>query len=484
MKHKVSLAFLFIIVLFFSKCANVEPLPENLVIKNFIWKGLNAYYLHQEEVTDLADRRFNSDEELNAYLSNFSDFNTLFNSLLISTDVTSNLVENYTDLIVEEPRAGFVNGMEFGIINQPGSAQNVLGYVTHILPNSNASSKNIVRGEFFNAVNGTTLTRDNFENLLVTTNNPITIDIINFDGNVFSNVTKTVTLEKENYNYPTSLLNKVIVDGADNIGYLIYNNSFSNRSIKELNNTFLSFKNQSVNKLILDLRYSISGSEFDKNMINLATLITGQFTDEILIKKEWNAKAQTYFLENEPEAIEARFPNQIDENTNFNSLNVNDVYIILNNENFTGTASIELLINSLKPYINVTLIGNNTAGNTIGSITLYDSEDYNFANRNFTHTVALQPKVLSFTNKNDETYENGFIPSITICNNEDVLNLGVLGEQSEPILKSVLNFIATGSATTNSNCNPNNFQFIYNSIDNQRQIDNGVFIDQNLPNTN
>jgi hypothetical protein len=91
--------------------------------------------------------------------------------------------------------------------------------------------------------------------------------------------------------------------------------------------------------------------------------------------------------------------------------------------------------------------------------------------------------VLSFLNKNDETYENGFTPNIKLCENENILNLGVLGETSDPILNSVLNYISTGT-TTNTICNPNNFEFIYNSNNAQREIDNGVFIKQDLPNTN
>ncbi len=51
---------------------------KNLVVHDFVWKGLNAYYLHQDEIADLADRRFSSDQELNAYLTTFPDYNTFF----------------------------------------------------------------------------------------------------------------------------------------------------------------------------------------------------------------------------------------------------------------------------------------------------------------------------------------------------------------------------------------------------------------------
>ncbi len=483
MKNLLKASYILIIAVFFTQCSKEYTLPENLVVKDFVWKGLNAYYLHQDEIADLSDRRFSSDQELNAYLTGFSDYNTLFTSLLTSTDVKSSLLEDYSDLELIIPRSDFLNGMEFGIIEEPGSTVNVIGYVSHILPNSNAALKTINRGEFFNAVDGVQLTKDNFLNLLINGSNSFNLNMADFDGTTVTPNAKIVALEKQNYDYDTAFLEKTFTIGTDNIGYLVYNNNLSSTSINNLNNTFLSFKNQNVNELILDLRYNISGGTFAKNITNLATIITGQFPDEVFIKEEWNSKAQPWFLENQPDSLITKFPTKLNPTTDFNNLNLTDVYIILNGNNFAGSSAIELLINSLKPHINVHVVGTETAGNNTGSITLYNSEDYDFALRNETHTVALQPVVLSFFNKDDQTYENGFIPNVSICPNEDILDLGVLGERTEPILDRVLEYVTSGNTGTNVACNPNNFIYLYKSIDTQREFDNGVFIKQDLPNT-
>ena len=244
------------------------------------------------------------------------------------------------------------------------------------------------------------------------------------------------------------------------------------------------FKNQNINQLILDLRYNIGSGGYVENIKKIAAMITGQFTDNIFLKEEWNVKAQPWFLANQPDSLLTKFPSKLNSTTTINSLNLTDVYIVLNGSNFTGSSTVELLINSLKPYINVHIIGTQTSGNNTGSITLYNSEDYNFLLRNETHTTALQPEVLRFFNKDDQTYENGFTANLSICPNEDILNLGVLGEITDPILNNVLNYISTGNNGANSNCNPNNFEFIYNSINAQREVDKGVFIKQDLPNTN
>ena len=101
-----------------------------------------------------------------------------------------------------------------------------------------------------------------------------------------------------------------------------------------------------------------------------------------------------------------------------------------------------------------------------------------------THTVALQPIVLTFLNNNDETYNNGFTPNIDLCLNEDILNLGTLGETSDPILNRVLNYVASGSTGTASSCNQDDYVYICNTVTGQRKPDDGVFIKQQLPNTN
>ncbi|MGY0407498.1 MAG: S41 family peptidase, partial [Polaribacter sp.] len=369
-------------------------------------------------------------------------------------------------------------------IADPENSANVIGYVTHILSNSDATTKNIARGDFFNAVNNTPLTKTNFENLLVSGADTFTLNMVNFSGTTATSNGKMVSLTKQNYNYPATFLEKTITIGADKIGYLMYNNPFSDTYIDGLNNDFLKLKNQNVRKLILDLRYAIGSTHSVKNIANVATMITGQFANQILLKKQWNTKAQAWFQQNQPNKVRTKFPTKLNETTDINSLNVTDVYIILDGKNFSGSSAIELLINSLKPYINVHVIGTKTAGKNKGLLTLYDSEDYNFALRNESHTVAIQPVVLSFYNKNDKTYEKGFVPDVTLCPNEDTLNLGVLGERSDPILDRVLKYITSGNVGVNPACNTTNFEFIYNTTDVQTPLEKGFLINQNLPNTN
>ena len=482
MNKSIKLFGFFFLFLIFS-CSKQEEIPADVQVNDFIWKGLNAYYLHQDQIPDLSDRRFSSQIGLNSYLKGFTSTD-LFSSLLIPTDTKSTLIEDLTTLTTSQQRVSNTHGVEFGLIAEPNHTDNVIGFVQYILPNSDASNQNIARGEFFNAVDGTQLTRDNYQSLLLNNSvNSLTLNMVDFDGTIVTSNAKDVVLTRQNYNHPAIFMEKTFVNGANTIGYLMYNNDFSTNYISDLNNTFLNFKNQSVNQLVLDLRYNIGGNSFAKYVAQIASMITGQFANQPFVKEKWNIKAQPWFEANQPDSLITKFPTHLTPTLTINGLNLTDVYIILNRDGFTGSSAIELLINSLKPYINVHVIGNQTSGNNTGSITLYNSVDYDSIGRNLNHTYALQPVVLSFLNKDDQTFESGISPTMQICSNEDVLNLGVLGEISDPLLNRVLNYINNGTIGVLPPCNPLNFEFIYNSTASQQTVDRGVFIEQDLPNT-
>ena len=85
-------------------------------------------------------------------------------------------------------------------------------------------------------------------------------------------------------------------------------------------------------------------------------------------------------------------------------------------------------------------------------------------------------------NKEDQTYSSGITPTVSLCSMEDPLNLGELGETSDPLLYEVLQYITTGDSGLNLACNPFELEMLYNSINSQRVFDQGTFIKQDLPN--
>lgn len=413
--------------------------PATLEVQNFIWKGLNLYYLWQDEVTDLADDRFANQEQLNTFLTDFSDPFTLFNALRVdpSLDRFSVLVEDYVYL--ENLFQGVTknNGMDFTLRLKPDSQTEVYGVVNYVIANSDASSKNVNRGMIFYGVNGTPLNTDNFRNLLST--DSYTINLASFDNGAITPSGQSINLVKMELTENPVFLTKVIQTNNHKVGYVMYNGFTANYDL-ELNQAFGTLKNEGVTDLVLDLRYNGGGSVLTAT--RLASMITGQFTGQLFAKQQWNPKIQNYFEANNPSQLVNNFTNSIG-NATLNSLNLTRVYILTTG----GTASAsELVINGLKPYISVVQIGTKTVGKNVGSVTLYDSPTFNKENVNPNHTYAMQPIVIKTINKDGfGEYQDGIVPTNVQLENPG--NMGVLGSENEPYLNTALGLI-NGNART------------------------------------
>jgi len=169
-------------------------------------------------------------------------------------------------------------------------------------------------------------------------------------------------------------------------------------------------------------------------------MITGQFKGEILLKEKWNRKYQDYFEANNPDYLISKFNDKLQNGNSINSLELTNLYILTTRN--TASAS-ELIINGLKPYINVKLIGETTYGKSVASVTLYDSSNFGREGANPDHKYAMQPIVLETRNKLDQNDIDGFDPDLDLP--EDIANMGVLGDPSEPLLEAAINMI-TGRA--------------------------------------
>jgi carboxyl-terminal processing protease len=226
-------------------------------------------------------------------------------------------------------------------------------------------------------------------------------------------------------------MNTVIQQGTHNIGYLMYNGFYPSYD-GQLNSVFGSFVSQNVTDLVLDLRYNSGGSV--ATATKLASMITGQFSGQLFAKEQWNAKAQAYYLANNPGSLQNKFVSGL------NGLRLNKVYILTTKA--TASAS-ELVVNCLKPYISVVQIGDLTTGKNVGSITLYDSPNFSKTNVNPKHKYAMQPIVLKIVNKNGfGDYTTGIVPTIALP--ENLASLGVLGDVNEPLLEAAVNQIIAG----------------------------------------
>ena len=435
--NKISILLLFVLSLAFISCEDQHDndVPARLEVQDFVWKGMNLYYLWQEEVPDLADDRFANQTELNAFLDGYDDPAALFQHLRVSPTIDrfSAIFSDYT--VLEGVLSGTTknNGVDFELRYKPGSTTDLFGWVRYILPNSDASGKPIARGDIFYAVDGTPLTINNYQTLLA----PETymLNLADYDnGNITPNG-ESISLTKAVYSENPVLVNTVIDSGTHKIGYLMYNGFYPNYE-GQLNNAIGMLQAAGITELVLDLRYNSGGSV--DTATRLASMITGQFTGQLFAKEQWNSKAQEYFETQNPGALINNFTASLGSGAGINNLNLNKVYILTTRA--TASAS-ELVINGLAPYIDLVQIGNNTIGKNVGSITLYDSPDFGREGRNPDHTWAMQPIVLKIVNKDGfgDYQENGLAPDYPLL--EDLGNLDVLGSTTEPLLSTAIGLI-------------------------------------------
>ncbi|OUR93296.1 hypothetical protein A9Q87_04925 [Flavobacteriales bacterium 34_180_T64] len=401
-------------------------------ISDFVWKGMNVFYVYKDNVPDLANDRFSSNSEYGSYLNSFSAPEDLFESVIYARETVdrySIILDDYIafELLLEGFSKG--NGLRYYSFANPQNSSERLLVIRQVIPSSPGDDLNLQRGQFYNQIDGVTLTADNISGLL--SSDTYTLHEVDHmdngtpettDDSFVSNGT-TVSITKATYNEnPVHGASIIDLDG-ENLGYLNYN--FFNASYNtQLNNAFGLFQSNNIQHLVIDLRYNPGGK------INTATLlgsmVTGQHNGELFARLVYNSELQN-------SNTDYNFTNSFDGST-INSLSLEKVYVLTTGSSASAS---EMIINSLRPYIEVVQIGSITEGKSQASGTIYDSSDFGKTGANPNHTYALQPLIAITQNKNGNSVDsNGLIPDIALT--ESVYNLGLFGDVSEPYLAAAI----------------------------------------------
>ena len=422
--QKHFMRFLFLTGLFFITLVSCKDQDDSIAfreydfeIEDFIWEALNTYYYWQDSVPDLADNRFNSQKSYASFLSRSNENQEqLFESLLFDKDRFSWIVSDYTALENQLRRVYTTSGMILGL-ERIGESNDLFAYVRYVLPDSDASKKKIKRGDLFLSINNEELTMDNYRDLLSSDAELFSIQLAQISGQTVTPTEISVDLVKAEIQENPIHIHKLIELNNAKIGYLMYNGFVADFD-DQLESAFAEFQTQGINQLVIDLRYNRGGRT--SSSIKLASMITGQFSGEVFAQTQHNDKLSSL---NEDYLFEATAA----------QLKMDRLYVISSAE--TASAS-ELLINGLSPYIDVILIGDNTTGKNVGSYSIYDWID-DEGNRNPRHTWAMQPITLKIANSEGfADFENGLQADYRL--QEDVANLGFLGEIDEPLLEKTL----------------------------------------------
>ena len=253
---------------------------------------MNTHYYWQEDVPVLADFKKEVLNNYHTFLNTYSTPEDLFESSLFekgSTDRFSWFIEDYKAQDASFRGVNDAFGFEFSLARVSETSNDVIGYITYVVPETPASEAGLKRGDVFNVFNDVTLNLDNYSivNKYYSDNNiSMKFATIN-NGAIVSNgeeANLTIRQVIENPVYYSSIIE---VDGKK-VGYLVYN-SFKYTFHKEMNDVFSTFLFNGIDDLILDLRYNGGGAVLTSSY--LASMIySGASTDEVFAKYVHNSK--------------------------------------------------------------------------------------------------------------------------------------------------------------------------------------------------
>ncbi len=462
MKNSILLAVT-ILTLLTTSCSNDDMTTQtatvelNSEVNDFVWKAMNHWYFWQQDTPALAETQDDDIDEYYNYLNGFSSSKDLFESLKFSADDFSWYIAD-----VDKQLNAFRGiTVSYGIklprtIVRFNSSNDLVIFVAYVVPGSPADLAGIERGDLIYKVNGTILNTDNFALINKINSDPsISLGVAKFEnGTLIPKGNDRSLMAVEVVENPVHYASVLETHGKK-IGYLVYN-GFRSTFHNELNEVFGTFKSENIDELVLDLRYNGGGRVLTSAY--LASMIDGTQADgSIFAKLTYNAKrnsqnGSTYQFYNNATLFN-RETGLSEGTVSINRLsNLSRVYVITSNK--TASAS-EMIINGLRPSIEVITVGTTTVGKNEGSITVVDAPSTgqrqiftDTGRRNSNHTVGLQPIVFQIFNSIDQSdYTNGFEPDVEINEIDFTTNILPFGDENEALLKATIDVI-TGTKST------------------------------------
>ncbi|MES3002026.1 MAG: S41 family peptidase [Pseudomonadota bacterium] len=208
-------------------------------------------------------------------------------------------------------------------------------------------------------------------------------------------------------------------DGAPvKVGYINYS-QFVGYSVPYLNLAFINFRQAGIGELILDLRYNGGGSVGTSR--DLASMIggartAGQLYSYLRFSDRQSASTQQFRFNTAQTSFALPLPNGLPR-----------VVVIASGD--TASAS-ELLVNGLRPFVDVVLVGETTYG-----------KPYGFIPRDICGTTYNAVQFESLNSLGQGGFTSGFTPDCAVP--DDFTH--ALGDANEGRTRVALNYLATGS---------------------------------------
>lgn len=419
---KFPLLFLLVLSAFILSCNRTDEegpnFPEGSTESVNLWvqDSMKRYYYWAEQMPAKPN-----------YHLPVKDF---FKSLLSLQDRFSFLV-NTTDASTYPLSVRNMYGFDFTVLQLAGGETATV--IKLVLKNSPASNAGLERGMMIRKINGKLITAANAEELSssITKQTILELTVGEWKNNTIINE-KNITVYY-GYSFEQPVMTKIFSQNGKKTGYL-YIYDFPDGMTQILNQKFIEFKAAGVQELILDLRYNYGGS------VSAAAALCSLIPSGIAA----NSHFITYKGNKNGGEVKRSFSQQIAyvpgaldfNNLHANSLELNKVYVLTSSS--TASAS-EIVINNLKPYLQVIQVGERTLGKDMAGFVIEDKRKPKKI------SWQIHPVIYKVFNANGEgEYSKGIIPQMN-SSEYTTLPLLPLGDPDEVLLASVLSKIYSKS---------------------------------------
>ncbi|MEN7549576.1 S41 family peptidase [Rapidithrix thailandica] len=398
LNHQLVWACLLLAGLSFS-CKDDDVDPEKGV-NEWIFENMNLYYYWNDKIPERPNMNLQPEQ--------------FFNSLLNTYDQATNPEGDRFSFIVDDAEALLASingeskstGMEVRwYLDQDGVS--VFGQVLYTESGAPAENAGLQRGDFVIKIDGQSLNKNNVFDLFGQDAFSLTKAQGEFDENgdlIGLQNEETVNLTSVVWQTNPVYTHKIFTEGGRKIGYFLYNQfipgphgSKDKQYDQAMDQVFAEFKSRGVEELVVDLRYNPGGAQTSAN--NLASLIAkGVDGNSILMRQEYNDNLEQALKD---EYGEDFFIDKFQVKEENIGDQLNRVYFLVSGNSASAS---ELVINCLKPYMTVILVGETTYGKNVGSITIKDESQK--------IKWGMQPIIVkTYNSAGDSDYTAGFAPN-------------------------------------------------------------------------
>lgn len=410
-----------LVSLIFSACEKDPALNEpgsNEAINQWTLKQMQQYYYWSDKL-----------KQPNDYQQAPALF---FKSILFQSDHYSSILQTLNS---DTYGNTLTNTFGFDLVQLQGTSRTIQ-LVTQVVPFSEGDLMGLKRGDNITHINNEPIDHSNLKSLLSKSLLLPAMQLTRNDGKIF--------------NLPSSYISQPVlytarlISSSPAVGYMFLS-QFDFSGAYPLLEAVQNFKSQQVQELVVDLRYNPGGQVAFAAFC--ALLLADIKENDIFAKYQGNKN-----LKNRADSFAAALQGQPDgysfsaKDVLKQGLHLKRIYMLTGPN--TASAS-EMLINGLRPYIQVIQIGDKTYGKDMASTTISTPEEIHGTERAW-HLIPMIYKIYNKADQGD--YNNGITPQ-QITDEFAFLPLVPIGDTRDVLIQQVLQTISNENIKTRSAVN-------------------------------